>query len=427
MNKDTDQTEGRTNQADIRIFPNADCRFAYTINNAQPVRCSFISDQPLFFADFEAAIEDETENLEDPVFKALEKEILDLKNKTTAYEKLSREFIEPVSRKHETLLSDLDYISAPQTAKAADLSVLNETLSLSRTASSMMTLLQQHGVQLVASTQVLDAFYDRDGSVILVRGDLDFSHQILVTTRELRRAYQHKTGSGLHPLLLHPDHAVLVNRAQQTDLAIAMVRTAWELQLAGHKEAWTRVENSTLADLGRAFAREACNDFRSLNNGTAAYACFEAWFLSERCRKADRNLVQQMLADYNGYVFSDNSEASRMIAFDILVALGKMPFGENYIARSIPQIMADSVFTDVRDRSNANFLWFIKFERSFKDAEAELGKTSSTSSVKMVKLDTLKADKPTADIIPMPVRETLPTRRVAQSGGADVVSFILPH
>jgi hypothetical protein len=39
-------------------------------------------------------------------------------------------------------------------------------------------------------------------------------------------------------------------------------------------------------------------------------------------------------------------------------------------------IMNDPVFTDVRDRSNANFLWFIKFERSFMETERELQSSS---------------------------------------------------
>jgi len=49
-----------------------------------------------------------------------------------------------------------------------------------------------------------------------------------------------------------------------------------------------------------------------------------------------------------------------------------MPFGKNYLAEHAVTIMDDAIFTEVRDRSNANFLWFIKFERSFRETEQEL-------------------------------------------------------
>jgi hypothetical protein len=171
-----------------------------------------------------------------------------------------------------------------------------------------------------------------------------------------------------------------------------MIRVGWELQLSGHKDVWSRIENSTLSDLGRGFAREAIADFRSINNGLAARATFESWFLSERCRKADRTLIQQMLADYQGYVFSDNVETSRLITLDVIKALGKMPFGQNYIEAVATQIIVDPVFTEVRDRSNANFLWFIKFERSFTEAEKEVAPQAAEKAV-------------TAEIIAFPVRK----------------------
>ena len=72
-------------------------------------------------------------------------------------------------------------------------------------------------------------------------------------------------GTLIDPLTFHPDQAILVNRAQIADLTAGMVRVAWELQLAGEKDMWTRLENSPLQDLARAFAREAYIDFRTIN------------------------------------------------------------------------------------------------------------------------------------------------------------------
>ena len=168
-----------------------------------------------------------------------------------------------------------------------------------------------------------------------------------------------------------PDQAILINRAQHADLSISMIRIAWELQLAEYKETWKRIENSSLADLGRAFAREAFVDFRSLNNGAACAAVFEAWFLSERCRYHDKKLIQIMLADYQGHVFG-SQQASRNISIDLICSLGEQPFGKNYLSTHAQMILSDPVFTEIRDRSNANFLWFIKFEQSFRETERHL-------------------------------------------------------
>lgn len=413
--------------ADIRISPIENCRFAYTINNMQPVLCSWISDQPLFFNDCE--IEEEDDILDDPIFKALEKDIASLRHKTDAYEKISAEFVEPLEIKSIRFLADAEFISAPY--KSETQIACEDLIQNSRFASMLYSFAQLHGVSFKESAQIADVFYDREASCILVRGDLDTAAKTLLIARELRRVWQHRNGAGMHPLTLHPDHAVVVNRAQLADLTISMIRTAWELQLAGDKDAWTRIENSTMADLGRAFAREACSDFRSLNSGKASVACFESWFLSERCRKADRSLIQQMLADYQGYVFADNPEASRSITFDLLSALGKVPFGENYLTKVANQILADTVFTEVRDRSNANFLWFIKFERSFRDGEAEIAqgqqKTTGHSHVQKTKLVAHEETRPSASVIPLPVRSAVPAQAKQVNGrAADIVLFIPP-
>lgn len=362
---------GSNSGAEMEIWPLESCRFAYTINNYQPVRCTWISDQPLFYADYDDAIEDD-DYTDDPILQALERDIADMREKAIAYDKISTGFIEEENAVSREFQADAAFVGTFCAEAHDTLHSVMTLLGESRLAAQLLGFAKLNDVRILESRQTLDASYDRDSKTILVRPDLDISTKALLVTCELRRMWQHKNGAGLHPLSLHPDYAVLINRAQNADLLVNMVRVAWELQLAGHKECWMRIENSTMADLGRAFAREAIADFRSINNGLAARATFETWFLSERCRKADRTLIQQMLADYQGYVFCDNPEASRLIAHDLVRALGKVPFGGNYIEPIANNIMIDPVFTDVRDRSNANFLWFIKFERSFTSAEQEV-------------------------------------------------------
>jgi hypothetical protein len=120
--------------------------------------------------------------------------------------------------------------------------------------------------------------------------------------------------------------------------------------------------------------------------------------------------------------------------------LGKMPFGANYLEKNVTQIIADPIFTDVRDRSNANFLWFIKFERSFTEAERDVSaNTGSQSQTKTTKIDSAlggpsagtNATKSTATILafPRPLQEKTDKKLKKKAAGgqqADIVLFIPP-
>ena len=65
----------------------------------------------------------------------------------------------------------------------------------------------------------------------------------------------------------------------------------------------------------------------------------------------------------------------------IISNLGEQPFGKNYLSVFAAMIVHDSLFTDVRDRSNANFLWFIKFERKYQETEEELFSSSELNDM----------------------------------------------
>ena len=372
----------------IHILQQENCRFAYTLNNAQPVRCSIIGDQPLFYMDFEGDIEDEfaddAEFGADPFgINAIEEGVAALKDRLHKMEGGMSESFATTEQAQIRMADFLDESAFMTQANAPvyqdytfRLKSLEKTLQQSRMAAAFLETAHGYGITLAFDARVENAFYDRNAKLIMLNPERDETTLILLAVRELRRAWQHKNGALIHPLTFHPDQAILVNRTQRADLSVAMIRAAWEMQLSGNRGPWDRLENSSLSDLTRAFAREAYLDFRTLNNGQAASAVFEAWFLSERCRHEDRSLIQQMLSDYQGYVF-DTEQVSKSVSSDLLLALGSMPFGKNYLSPFVASITTDPLFAEVRDRSNANFLWFIKFERSFREAEQEL-QTSST-------------------------------------------------
>ncbi|MFK7838967.1 MAG: DUF6782 family putative metallopeptidase [Bdellovibrionales bacterium] len=393
------------------------CRVAYTINNAQPVACTIIGEQPLFYMDYESDyIEEEQGIFDDCDFAVLENELKTLKKEIESFDSFSSSFVDLGTTNIDNFLEDKDVICETIQKPQSDIAILIKALKNSRLANAYLSEAAEYGVQIEYNMQIENAIYDRKNAKIFINPSLNDVDQILAAAKELRRHYQHRKGALIHPLMFHPDNAVLVNRAQICDLVVSMIRIAWELQLTGNKDVWTRIENSSMADLGRAFAREAYLDFRTINNGEASAAVFEAWFLSERCRAEDKVLIQQMLSDYQGYVFElDNP--THNITPTLIAALGEMPFGKNYLAEHAMTIINDPIFSDIRDRSNANFLWFIKFERSFRETEHELQIDSCSAS------DT-RIDDFNLEIQDLKNGETKTTAAIAKSQtNADIITL----
>ena len=369
--KNTTDQGSRKKAAFTRRRP---CLMAYTLNNTQPVICTIVADQPYFYMEEEAVIEDD-DILGLQEYGDFEKDLADLKKKMDAYERMAKTYERDPARRLSEFSEEARLMTQPQAKDNAEIlqpaDRIVTMISKSRMGQALLDCARTHSVYLVESELAGSARYDRESGKILIHPGLGEMEQCLLAVRELRRHWQHRKGVLIHPLTFHPDQAILINRAQIADLTIAMIRVGWELQLAGQRDVWDYIENSALADLGRAFAREAFVDFRSLANGKASSAVFESWFLSERSRHQDKKLIQAMLADHQGYVFT-NEDASRNISIEMITAMGEQPFGKNYLSQYARAIIEDPVFTEVRDRSNANFLWFIKFERSFRETEQAL-------------------------------------------------------
>ncbi|MES2728862.1 MAG: DUF6782 family putative metallopeptidase [Pseudomonadota bacterium] len=346
------------------VTPGQNCRVAYTLNNRQPVICSLVGDQPLFYLDEETAMEDDA-LLDLPKLDGGPAALMQFQNKLQAYETFSRSFAVTSEDKENLFRDNARLMTGDNLADAL------AGLRHSRLAASYLDACAAHNITFQADATIRTACFDRQGATIRVNANLAANILKLAIIRELRRAWLTTQGAGIDPLQFHPDHAIIMNRVEAADLAVTQVRIAWELQLAGQRNVWGLIENSTLADLGRAFGREACMDFRSLSNGDAAVAAFETWFLSERCRRHDRRLIQMMLSSYQHMVKDASPHLSRLVGAELVACIGTQPYGKNYLAPYTQLIMNDTVFTEVRDRSNANFLWFIKFERAVTQAEDE--------------------------------------------------------
>ncbi len=299
--------------------------------------------------------------------------------------------------------SDLERVCTPQTAGhriekdgVISLAQLTGTLLFSRTAAALHAELEKQGLAIVYDTQTpLSQYYPRDdkaGARHLIalnphhpKGDL-----LNFLARELRRAWQHAKGALVNPLSFEPDEAILVNRAQQADVLMMAIKMAWELRLVGENEAWDYLVGSPMADVSRMFEGKASTDFRTLNNGEAARATYDHFFEGPRTKLHDKRIIHQMLLDETGYI---KSRAARpRVSMDLFQRLGQLPNGRNYLSMGNQQrLPTDPVYATVEDRANANFLWFIKFERSFQEKELQMIEESVKLSAEVVDLASFAA------------------------------------
>lgn len=254
----------------------------------------------------------------------------------------------------------------------------------SRTAQSLFEAFEENPLEIVHDNQVpLSQFYARGERRIVAinpyrpKGDL-----VNLLSRELRRAWHHLQGSLVNPLSFEPDEAILFNRAQQADALMISIKIAWELKLIGEPEAWDYLVGSPTADVTRTFEMKAQSDFRSMNNGEAARAAYDKFFEGNRTKSYDKRIIHQMLLDEVGYMRT--TERRPKMSVDALRRLGVMPQGKNYLALSQARSPADLCYATVEDRSNANFLWFIKFERSFQEKELQMVQESVKMSAEIV-------------------------------------------
>ncbi len=331
--------------------------------------CNMIGDQPLFYID---TIDEADEELfmfeETQAFPTDERFLSAMRAKLDAYEKTA----ETLSKvKLETAEHEFDKTFFSATPKINSMDSIVDYGSQSGLFKSYLTKMDAAHIKLCADVETATAAYDRDLKIIYFNPSLDNLMAAKSLIRAMRTAWHHHNGALLNPLLFQPEEAVLLNRLIEADNDIAIVAFLWDMKLAGDKQAWPNAMASMDYDICTAYAMEAMTDFRAIKSGLAMRAAFEKWFLSGRCKSHDRDIIQIMMGDNTDITIS-NEDSSRMIAMDIIAALGKQPLGQNYLAPIVTNIMNDPIFGEVRDRSNANFLWFVTFERRMESIENEM-------------------------------------------------------
>ncbi|MCE9507300.1 MAG: hypothetical protein K8R48_03150 [Alphaproteobacteria bacterium] len=265
-----------------------------------------------------------------------------------------------------------------------DLAELKAVVIKSGTGEALLCGDSARGLNVYYDSQVpVSQFYPRDKECFITLNPHHTKGELLnMLVRELRRAWQYYQGALINPMRFEPDEAILVNRAQQADVLMASVKVAWELKLAGEAEAWNFMAGSPMADVTRVFEIHAQKDFRTLNNGEASRAAYDKFFEEKRTKAHDKRIIHQMLLDDLGYMKAPQKFPK--VGMDLFRKLGEMPYGRNYLSISSKKPPTDTCYSTIEDRSNANFLWFIKFERSFQEKEQEMLQESAKASANVV-------------------------------------------
>lgn len=278
--------------------------------------------------------------------------------------------------------NDMYRVSEPfgDTADYVGTDALLTLLEKSRTGQALLDGAQRP--KIVFDPQTPFAQYYPNVHVITLHPHKNKAELTHLLVRELRRAWHKAQGKLFNPLEFEPDGAILMSRAQAADTFMMSVRVSWELKLADEPEAWNYLIRSPMGDIGRIFETHAQADFRTLNNGVAARAAYDKWFEDSRTKVSDKTIIHQMLLDEAGYISSDSH--LNKIDHSSIVRLGDQPFGGNYLSLSGFKSPVDRDYSTVEDRSNANFLWFVKFERSFQEKERQMLEAAVKASAEVV-------------------------------------------
>ncbi len=250
------------------------------------------------------------------------------------------------------------------------------------TGASLLENANSAKLQILYDEQVEFSQFYPEQNVITINPNRPKGDLLNMLSKELRRFWQASKGNLVNPLDFEPDQAIFLNRASQADVMMFSIKIAWELKLQKYNEFWDFMISASSSDVTRVFENHAREDFRALNNGIAARATYDKWFEESRMKMSDKSIIHQMLLNETGYMHDLNKE--EFIGYESLIKIGEMPHGSNYLTLSSAREIDDPDYTMIGDRSNANFLWFIKFERGFQEKEQEMIEESISKSAEII-------------------------------------------
>lgn len=288
------------------------------------------------------------------------------------------------------------------------LEALVEILQSSPLAAALLENIEGKNPSLILDDQVLDiALADNK---ILINPTLTLAEASYLTLQALRRLYlspQKAEGahSVLYPLCYEPEDAVLLNRILEADCRAAAIWAAWEMKISGINSVWTHIIFTNERDMARAFEQKAKEDFRNITTGKAMRTAFDTFFGGALMTRYDQRLIQEMLVDEKGLVFS-GKYPSMIVTPTLIDFIGELPNQKNYMIGTGDRPLSDSHYAAVKDRSSANFLWFVKFERSFQETEREFAEKEAAERAAAEQNIQTESEDSAEKIIALPIETT---------------------
>lgn len=260
----------------------------------------------------------------------------------------------------------------------------------SKTVESMMSEENMQNVEVLFDRQTKNSqlYAKKDRVIIALNPNKPQGVLINNLTKELRHAWQYNNGTLLNPMDYEPDNAILLNRAEKADALVFSIKAAWELNLAGESDAWDYMLASPIGTIVKTFEKEVREDFRKFNNGEASRQVYDSLFGRNHTKAFDKQIIHQMLLDDTGYM--KQGDKKPYVSPEELAQFGDMPFSSNYIKVDKDVLPVDTKYCKIEDRSNANFLWFIKFERQYQAKEVEMTKEVTQESAEIVDFSTFR-------------------------------------
>lgn len=334
----------------------------------QRALCNIIGDQPLFYIEDSA-----TEDMElDELFKKidhLEAQRDQLQKQIGLYDSvMTPHSAETMSRAEDRF----DLLFAAETQKLTLDQILETACASGSFRSYYDCVIRTELAAITLDTRVEGTVFDSERKTITVNPHQALTEAATGLLTAMRQAFLYDQSAELKAVtMLQPQDAILVNRLIMADCDSLCAAFYWDMRLAGYHDIWAQALTGADYDLCAAYAMEAMMDFRALQTGQALRATVEKWFMSARCKGLDRKTVQVLMAQKDKEACYGELTSFTLL-HDMIRVIGSRPAGENYLMPIISAVLSDSIFRDVRDRSTANFLWFVTFERRMADMEQEL-------------------------------------------------------
>lgn len=203
------------------------------------------------------------------------------------------------------------------------------------------------------------------------------------------------------------DTIILLERVRRADKVVRTIAAAYMSYLNGHREGWSAIEEK-YGVIALTYKTVASTDFRKIKNNDAQVFCFKQWFMEDTSKSAsggaykltyeDMNLLDKCdhdtyhmlleLGDKHDWYDRESDNTNLQDKYNYILAIAP------YLSKYLIEVTTAPIMKDIRSRATANFMWYIKFERTFKRSEGKPPPIVNTTPQLAQVLDFTGNDRP---------------------------------